>query len=183
MINRTTGFLCLTNCLTVYVCIVSLSVCQWSVKVLQDEVWLISNENKTLDHPRCPSEKLLSEHFERCWWPFSWFFLIITSLSSLSLSQYSSVSWSAAIKTRLTSCWQRAESGAQAKKTVETDLSMPLVISFNIIKSFYSFRSSRGPPARDDERCREGFTRPSVSLCQQSCLPSLLSLPLPNKVT
>lgn len=102
---------------------------------------------------------------------------------SLPLSQYSSVSWSAAVKTRLTSCWQRTESGAQAKKTVETDLSMPLVISFNIIKSFYSFRSSRGPPARDDERCREGFTRPSVSLCQQSCLPSLLSLPLPNKVT
>lgn len=50
-------------------------------------------------------------------------------------------------KKRLTSCWQRAESGAEAKKTVQTDLSMPLVISFNIIKSFYSFRSSRGPAA------------------------------------
>lgn len=50
-------------------------------------------------------------------------------------------------KKRLTSCWQRAESGAEAKKTVQTDLSMPLVISFNIIKSFYSFRSSRGAAA------------------------------------
>lgn len=69
-------------------------------------------------------------------------------LFSLSLSHYSSdeaVSWSTAVKTRLTSCWQRAESGAEAKKTVEMDLSMPLVISLNIIKSFYSFRSSRGP--------------------------------------
>lgn len=63
------------------------------------------------------------------------------------------------------------------------ELSMPLVISFNIIKSFYSFRSSRGAPAQDDERCREGFTLLSVSLCQQSCLLSLLSGAKPGHLT
>lgn len=83
-----------------------------------------------------------------------------------ALSQYSSdeaASSSAAVKTRLTSCWQRAESGAEAKKTVEMDLSMPLVISFNIIKSFYSFRSSRG--------LWPGMTNAveKASLCQESC--------------
>ena len=73
---------------------------------------------------------------------FFFFFFFFFS----SLPQYSSdeaLSWSTAVKTRLTSCWQGAESGAEAQKTVEMDLSMPLVISFNIIKSFYSFRSSR----------------------------------------
>ena len=130
-------------------------------------------------------------------YPNQWHTLSLSLSLSLSLTQYSSDERErerrATLKYRsknpLTSCWQGAESGAEVKKNVGMDLSMPLVISLNIIKSFYSFRSSRGPAGMTNAVENASFS-PSLSLapslgpvsCQESflllCCVLLPKLPL-----
>lgn len=125
--------------------------------------------------------------------------LLIASLSFVS--QRSSVSWKRGSEEPcnklLTGRWIRG----RRRKTVEMDLRMLPVISFNIIKSFYSFRSSRGASARDDEHCWEGFTQSrsakradchrhccrrcgghAAAAAKQDHLTSLICLQLPQKM-
>lgn len=56
----------------------------------------------------------------------------------------------------LTARWIRGRS----RENVEMDLSTPLIISLNIIKSFYSFRSSRGPARMTNAAAEAWFRRP-----------------------
>ena len=52
--------------------------------------------------------------------------------------------------------------GGEAEENAEMDLTMPLIISLNVITSSHSFGSSRGARALDDEHCREAFAFSSL---------------------